>query len=130
VTSAAWLADARAVLDVVEAHPGLARPCILSGHVEFYLSGTISSPDAPLILAIAETILSDELGLEFTGRKGAEGDPGERNYYFLEATMANGTPLQITAWAAAVAEPRVTGQVVTDIVKWTRLPAPGPEAWV
>ena len=122
-TRTGWLADVRAVLGAIEAHPRLALPYIYPDQVEFFLLGTIGAGGgAPRILAETEDTLAAALGVTFTGRKGDEHVIGEERYYFLEAALENGTPLRIKSWATAVAEKRVTGQRVIEDTEWVRLP--------
>jgi hypothetical protein len=110
-----WFADVRTVLDAAQANPSsLPRPHVNQAAAQFRLTTTIS-PAAPRILLAAESVLSAALGVTFTPRY-------EGRFCILSAVLPGGLRTEIWAWADAVAERRVTGTEVTDVIEWVRKP--------
>ncbi len=114
---AGWFADVHNVLAAAQANPALPLPAISAWRATFYL--TDSSPRG---LAAAEAALADALGVTFAGY--AEDEPPQ--YYVLEADLPGGLKVRIKAWRDDVADRKVTGQTVTEVVEWVRKPVPEP----
>lgn len=120
---AVWARNVRAVLRVVETHPALPLPYIARDRINFFMVPGLFGPAGRKAVADAETALSNALGITFTGAI----RPDNHYYYDLTATLPGGLPLVLQMVASEVAEKRVTGEVVTEVVEWVRRPA-GDEA--
>ena len=122
---AGWLADVRRVLNVIEAYPELPDAYITAKSIDVYLYGF--GPGLRREFAAAEQALADGLGVTFTPSTEPLITGSDTLYYVLTATLPGGTPVKVKAIATDVAEQRVTGQIVTPVTEWVRLPAE-PEA--
>lgn len=122
-----WLADVRRVLNVIEAHPELPDSYITSKSIDFHVYGSYG-PSVPRGFAAVEQALAADLGVTFAASTEPLTAGGEAHYYVLTATLPGGTEVKVKAWATAVAEERVTGQVVTPVTEWVRLPVEPEEA--
>lgn len=115
-----WLREQRAITEAVENYPDVPVPSILGTTVLFQL---FHDP-TPRLLAAVENALAAAFGVTFTGDV-------DGTSYALTAKLPSGTKVKIATDAEAVVEQRVTGQTVTDVIAWVRLPAepvnaPGP----
>lgn len=114
---AEWLADVRWCLGIYEAHRRvLPRPPSAPASVIFYLD-TFRKTEGPRVLADAEKILADELGVTF---RPAKMRPESASWFILAAKLESGLRIEIRALATSVAtrHPLATG----DIEWWVRIP--------
>ena len=113
---AAVIAAWRAVLDAIEPHESLPLPVFGSNQAIFHLYGEV----APGEMAALEAALP----CEFT----ASASVDAAHPWFRLTGEIGGVRVIITAPAEAVAERKVTGQTVEDVVKWVRKPVDGTES--
>jgi hypothetical protein len=101
--------DAHAVLDIAET-PGLPFPQISSTQAAFHFTNITHARDAREAVALAETVLSYALNVEFAPRPVPRA--GSSAHYILSAYMASGLRVDIVAKAgifddaASAASPR------------------------
>jgi len=119
---ASWFGDVRRILDIAELHPELPHPWIIIDRVRFRIPGY--GPSVLRDFDAAEAVLSAALHVTFT----PPAEPDDLGSYVIEAALPGGTALTVEAPAGAVAEERVTGQTVTDVVEWVRRVAEADEA--
>jgi len=95
---AGWFTDVRAVLRAVEAAgPGLPLPQIASTLAAFHFTDITHAEDAREAVAMAETLLSYALKLEFAPRTVTP--VGSSGHYILSAYMPSGLRVDIAAKA-------------------------------
>jgi len=119
---AAYIADMRRLMDILEANPDLPLPGSGSGH-PFILSMPFGA--VPAHLAAWEAALGIPLTAHIRGGLG-EPDSDDGTYYDLEGQV-EGLKIVIRAWRDEAVERRVTGTRTVETVEWVRLPAE-PEA--
>lgn len=94
---AGWFRDVRALLDITERSPGLPLPRIGATEAAFHYTSIVHAKDAAEAVALAETVLSYALRVEFQPRRP---EPvGSTRYYILSAYMASGLRVDIVAGA-------------------------------
>ena len=108
---AAVIAAYRRALDILDASEALPMPYFSGGRIEFYLDRTNAVRD----LAALESAFAEAGPL-------AGGVKGERPETWVATGELGGVTVEIWAPAELVAEKRVTGTTVTEIVEWVRLP--------
>jgi hypothetical protein len=113
---AEWLRDVRWLLGIAEAYPRLPLPHAGPAAVIFYLD-TFRKTEGPRVLADAEKILADELGVTF---RPAKMRPESASWFILAAKLESGLRIEIRALATSVAtrHPLAAG----DIEWWVRIP--------
>lgn len=95
---AAWFDDVRAVLSATEAgRPGLPLPQISATLAAFHFTNITHADDAREAVALAETLLSYSLRIEFAPRDVPR--TGSSAHYILSAFMPSGLRVDIVAKA-------------------------------
>jgi hypothetical protein len=118
---APWFGDVRSLLDAAETIPSLPWPFITREHADFFTPAF--GPGARKWLADAEAALTAALGVTFEALPEPSGPCRD---YVVFAGLPGGLQVRLLTRVRDVAEQQVTGQTVTDITEWVRLPVEDP----